>query len=39
MKNRKLNGYLTTGLIMAGVMLTLIVVGMFWTPYDPAAMC
>ena len=38
MKNRKLNGYLTTGLIMAGVMLTLIVVGMFWTPYDPAAM-
>ena len=37
-KQQRMNGYLKVGLIMAGVMVTLIVVGLFWTPYDPNAM-
>lgn len=28
----------TLGLIITGVMLALIIIGMFWTPYDPDAM-
>ena len=38
MKQKKLNGYLTAGLILAGVTVALIVLGAFWTPYDPDAM-
>ena len=35
---KRMNGYLWTGLIMAGFMVTLILVGLVWTPYDPNAM-
>ena len=39
MKNHpKWNGYLTAGCILTGVMAALILMGFFWTPYDPAAM-
>ena len=36
MKNR--NPYLTVGLVMTGILTALIVLGFFWTPYDPNAM-
>ena len=29
--------YLTAGLILTGVMAALILLGFFWTPYDPTA--
>lgn len=32
------NGYLRTGLILTGLLTALILLGFFWTPYDPAAM-
>ena len=32
------NGYLTAGLILAGLTAALILLGFFWTPYDPNAM-
>ena len=34
----KKNGYLRAGLILACALAALIVLGFFWTPYDPAAM-
>lgn len=35
---RKMNKYLLAGLIITGILLALIVVGNFWTPYAPNAM-
>lgn len=35
---RKRNGCLTAGLILTGVMVALMILGCFWTPYDPTAM-
>lgn len=35
---KKRNGCLTAGLILTGFMVALILVGFFWTPYDPTAM-
>ena len=37
MKMRK-NKYLAAGLIITGIMVALIALGAFWTPYDPNAM-
>lgn len=37
MRKRR-NGCLTAGLALTGFMVALIVLGFFWTPYDPAAM-
>ena len=34
---RRGNGYLWTGIILAAAMGLLILVGLFWTPYDPTA--
>lgn len=36
MKRR--NGYLTAGLVLTGFLAALILLGFFWTPYDPSAM-
>lgn len=33
-----MNGWLWVGLLLTGALLALIVVGFFWTPYDPSAM-
>ena len=38
MKKRRLNPYLIAGLVITGLMLAVIVVGIFWTPYAPTAM-
>ena len=38
MKKRRMNPYLVTGLVITGLMLAVIVVGVFWTPYSPTAM-
>ena len=38
MKKAKLNGYLKAGLILTGILTALIILGFFWTPYDPEAM-
>ena len=35
---KKRNPYLTVGLVMTGILTALIVLGFFWTPYDPNAM-
>ena len=35
---KKKNPYLTAGLILTGVLTALVVLGCFWTPYDPNAM-
>lgn len=35
---KKTNGYLRAGLLLAGVLAALILLGFFWTPYDPNAM-
>ena len=35
---KKHNGYLIAGLILTGCVALMILVGFFWTPYDPAAM-
>ena len=35
---KKRNPCLTAGLIMTGILTALIVLGFFWTPYDPNAM-
>ena len=32
------NMYLTAGLILTGVLTAAIVLGYFWTPYDPTAL-
>ena len=37
-QKKRLNGYLTAGLVITGVMLLLTLVGAFWTPYLPTAM-
>ena len=36
--NKKMNGYLRVGLILTGFLAALILLGMFWTPYDPQSM-
>ena len=33
-----MNGYLKAGLILTGILTALIILGFFWTPYDPEAM-
>lgn len=33
-----MNGYLRAGLVLTGVLIALIVLGIFWTPFDPSAM-
>ena len=38
MKKAKLNGYLKAGLILTAILTALIILGFFWTPYDPEAM-
>ena len=38
MKKRRVNPYLAAGLVITGLMLAVIVVGIFWTPYAPTAM-
>lgn len=38
MKKVILNGYFTAGLILTCFLLALILMGQFWTPYDPGAM-
>ena len=38
MKKRRLNPYLIAGLVITGLMLAVIAVGIFWTPYVPTAM-
>lgn len=35
---RRENGYLRAGLLLTGILAVLIVLGFFWTPYDPTAM-
>lgn len=35
---RKRNGYLLAGLVLTGFLTGLILLGFFWTPYDPTAM-
>ncbi len=37
-RNIKGNPYLLAGLIITGVILIMIIVGIFWTPYDPTSM-
>ena len=37
MKKTSRNGFLTAGLILAGLLTALILLGFFWTPYDPTA--
>ncbi len=34
----KRNGYLTAGLILTGIIVLMIIIGMFWTPYSPLTM-
>ena len=33
-----MNGYLKAGLILTGILTALIILGFFWTPYDPEGM-
>ena len=35
---KNMNGHLWAGLILTGFLAALILLGMFWTPYDPQAM-
>ncbi len=35
---KRMNGYLAAGLILFGLSAALILLGAFWTPYDPSAM-
>ena len=35
---KRMNKYLLAGLIITGIILTITVIGMFWTPYPPTAM-
>lgn len=35
---KKRNWYLTAGLVLTGLLTAMIVLGYFWTPYDPTAM-
>ena len=38
MKKTRMNGYLKVGLTLTCVLAALILLGFFWTPYDPNAM-
>ena len=38
MNEKRMNGYLLAGMIITGVLTAMIVLGYFWTPYDPTAM-
>ncbi len=38
MRKTRMNGYLRLGLVLSGLLAALILLGFFWTPYDPAAM-
>ena len=38
MKKQRMNGYLHLGLILTCALAALIILGFFWTPYDPQAM-
>lgn len=38
MKMKRMNGYLAAGLILTAAMTGIILLGYFWTPYDPTAM-
>ena len=38
MKKRVMNGYLLAGLLLTAFAAALILMGLFWTPYDPQAM-
>ena len=38
MKKQRMNGYLRLGLILTCALAALIILGFFWTPYDPQAM-
>ena len=38
MKKKQMNGYLLAGLLITGVLTFCIVLGFFWTPFDPDAM-
>ena len=38
MRKTPINGYLRVGLILTCVLVALILLGFFWTPYDPTAM-
>ena len=38
MRKTPINGYLRVGLILTCVLVALILLGFFWTPYDPNAM-
>ena len=35
---KRMNGYLKAGLLLSGLLAALMVLGLFWTPYDPNAM-
>ena len=35
---KKMNGFLLAGLVITALLAVMIVLGMFWTPYDPNAM-
>ena len=35
---KKMNGYLRAGLLLTGFLTLVILLGYFWTPYDPTAM-
>ena len=35
---KKINKYLLAGLIITGIMVLIILIGFFWTPYSPTAM-
>lgn len=35
---RRMNGYLKAGLLLTSFLAALIILGYFWTPYDPTAM-
>ena len=37
-RNIKDNPYLLSGAIITGIMVLVIIIGIFWTPYDPTAM-
>jgi len=37
-KSKKLNMYLIIGAVMAGLIVVMAIVGIFWTPYSPTAM-
>ena len=38
MKKRAVNGYLLAGAVLTALLAALVLMGLFWTPYDPQAM-